>query len=174
MSNGPKKSDYSHLFVAIGGIAAGYLYSRSELAESKKSRAEKDHPDLVEEVCEEVAELIDEWEPDEDCESENEFTEDLASYIKENSELTIEVFPGTPEGKPDILIDNVLALELKVGLGKSERDRLIGQCAGYSRKWVTWTVIIDASPSQLGSLSELLEDKGLEHILVWEFNEDGG
>lgn len=35
------------------------------------------------------------------------------------------MFLGTSEGRPDILIEDVLALELKVGLGKSERDRLI-------------------------------------------------
>jgi hypothetical protein len=30
-------------------------------------------------------------------------------------------------------------------------------------------VIIDAPPSRIGRLEELLKDKGLEHILVWNF-----
>ncbi len=164
-----KKSDYSHLFAVIGGAAIGYAFSNSQAAEAKKSRAERDDPDGVEDVCEEIAELLEDWEPDDSCVSEADFTEDLAEFLDENSEWEIEVVPNSPEGVPDILIGDLLALELKVGLGKSQRDRLIGQCAGYSRLWVTWAVVINASESELGRLVDLLEDKGLDHIAVWGF-----
>lgn len=150
-------------------MAVGAIWSRSELESSKKSRAEVDDPDGAEEVCEEVAALLEEWGPAEDCETEDHFTKDLADFLEDNSEWGIEVYPDSPEGQPDILIGDLLALELKVNPGKSERDRLIGQCAGYSRLWVTWAVIIGAPESRVGRLVDLLEDKGLEQIAVWSF-----
>lgn len=165
-SSGPNSS---HLIWALGGVATGIYLSRNQLETSKKSRAEIDDPDGTEEVCEEIAELLEKWEPSDDCESEDEFTQDIADFLSENCEWEIEVYPDSPEGKPDILVGDLLALELKVSLDKSERDRLIGQCAGYSRLWVTWAVVINASESSLGRLVDLLEDKGLEHITVWGF-----
>lgn len=164
-----KKPDYSHLFAIAGGAAFGFWLSNNQAEASKRSRAEIDDPGSTTEVCEEIAGLLQAWEPDESCETEVDLTESLAEFLDEHSNWEVEVFPNSPEGRPDILIGDVLALELKVGLGKSQRDRLIGQCAGYSRLWVTWAVIFDASESELGRLVDLLEDKGLDHIAVWGF-----
>lgn len=169
MSNGHKKSDYSHFFAIAGGAAFGYWLSSSQAESEKRSRAEIDDPEMTEEACEEIAELLEACRPGESRETEADFTDDLAEYLEKNSEWKIEVSPNSPEGKPDILIGDVLALELKVGPGKAQRDRLIGQCAGYSRLWATWVLIIDAQESELGRLVDLLEDKGLEHIAVWGF-----
>jgi hypothetical protein len=63
-------------------------------------------------------------------------------------------------------IDN----EVKCDLLKAERDRLIGQTAGYSREWVTWIVLVDTPPSRVGAVEKLLADKGLGHILVFAFS----
>lgn len=82
----------------------------------------------------------------------------------------IEVMPPTSEGRPDILVGNLLALEVKLNPNKAERDRCVGQSAGYSRQWVTWIVLIDASASRMGQLEDLLADKGLDRILVWNFS----
>ena len=73
--------------------------------------------------------------------------DDLADWLKENTEWEIEVRPDTPEGQPDILVGDLLAIELKVNPSKTERDRCVGQSAGYSREWVTWIVLIDAAAS---------------------------
>lgn len=164
-----QNSSNAHLYWALGGAAAGFLVSRSQLDASKRSRSETDDPVSTADTCEEIADLLEAWEPSADCETEDDFTNDLADYLCENSDRQIEVCPDTPEGQPDILIDDLLALELKVDPGKSERDRLIGQCAGYSRLWVTWAIVIDATDSRVGRLVDLLEDKGLEHIAVWSF-----
>ena len=139
------------------------------MSDAKKSRAEKDDPEAVKEVCDEISALLEKWEPDEECETEDDFTQDLATYLNEHSDWEVEVYEDTPEGIPDILIGDLLALELKLGLRKGERDRLVGQCAGYSRLWVTWAVIIGASENKIGRLVDLLEDKGLENIAVWKF-----
>jgi len=168
MSN-DKRPDYSHLFAIAGGAALGYLFSQGQTEDDKKSRAERDNPDETEEVCEEIAGLLEAWDPDESCVNEADYTHDLVAFLNKHSDWEIEVFPNSPEGKPDILVGDLLALELKVGLGKAQRDRLIGQCAGYSRLWVTWAVILDASESELGRLVDLLEDKHLNHIAVWGF-----
>lgn len=164
-----KKDDYSHFFAMAGGALVGGWISTRLAKLEKRSRAEIDDPTLTEEACEEIAELLDEWSLRESCETEAHFTRDLAEFLEENTDWEIEIYPNSPEGKPDILIGDLLALELKIGLGKAQRDRLIGQCAGYSRLWVTWAVIIDATESELGRLVDLLEDKGLDHIAVWSF-----
>jgi hypothetical protein len=153
----------------VGGAFIGSWVSKSLAESAKKSRAEIDDPEQAEEACEDIAGLLNEWLPMASYETEDHFTEDLAAFLEENTDWEIEVYPNSPEGKPDILIGDLLALELKIGLGKAQRDRLIGQCAGYSRLWVTWAVIIGATESELGRLVDLLEDKGLDHIAVWGF-----
>lgn len=168
--NNNENQNWSHLAWAVGGLIAGSWLARNEIEESKKSRAELDYPEAAEEAYDEIGELLDDWEPDEDCETEKDFTEDLAAYLYENTNLEIEICPDTPEGKPDILIGDLIALELKINPSKNERNRYIGQCAGYSRLWITWMVIIDAPQSKIGRLEELLVDKGLEQILVWNFS----
>lgn len=165
-SNNP---NWSHLAWAIGGAAIGSLWVKNQVDESKKSRAERDNPDEVEEMCLEIGELLEDWEPDEECETEDDYMQDLAAYLDEHSEWEIEICPHSPEGKPDILIGDSLAIELKINPNKVERDRLIGQCAGYSRLWATWAVIVGAGDNKIGRLVDLLEDKGLEQISVWSF-----
>jgi hypothetical protein len=64
----------------------------------------------------------------------------------------------------------LLAIEVKRDLSKAERDRLIGQTAGYSREWVTWIVLVDTPASRVGAVEKLLADKGLSHILVFAFS----
>lgn len=164
-----QNNKFEHLAAAFGGLLLGYGLRNYQVEESKKSRAERDNPEEVEEASFDVAEILDTWEPCGDYETEDDFTRDLAEFLKENCDWEIEVFPNSPEGKPDILIGDLVALEIKVGLSKSQRDRLVGQCAGYSRLWVTWAVIVGASESELGRLEDLLKDKGLENIAVWGF-----
>lgn len=167
MNRKKDKSDFSRLFSIAGGAAFGYWFSTKQADAAKRSRAEIDDPELSEEACGVISELLQDWEPEESCETEADFTHDLAQYLEEQCDFEIEIFPNSPEGKPDVLVSDVLALELKVGLGKAQRDRLIGQCAGYSRLWVTWAIVINASESELGRLVDLLEDKDLEYISVW-------
>ena len=143
--------------------------------QAKKSRAEKDDPDGVEEVCNAIAPILDDWEP-EQFETEDDYVEDIFNYLvdetqeTEETDFEIEMCPSTHEGKPDILIHDRLAIEVKVNLSKAERDRLIGQTAAYSREWVTWIVLIDTSESRVCALERLLAAKDLQHILVFAFS----
>jgi hypothetical protein len=77
--------------------------------------------------------------------------------------------PSTRYGTPDILINDRLVLELKINPNKSERDRLVGQCCGYSREWVTWAIVIDMPPDKVRELQELLDAKSLHYIEVMPF-----
>jgi hypothetical protein len=104
-----------------------------------------------------------------DSTDENEYVRIVADYLDENSDWDIELWPRSPEGAPDILIGDLLALEFKFNPNKFERDRCVGQCAGYSRQWPTWIILIDTPKSSVGRLEELLADKGLEHISIWNF-----
>lgn len=165
-----ENQNWSHLTWAVGGLIAGSWLARKHIEESKKSRAELESPEDAEEAYQKIGELLDDWEPDVDCKSEEDFTQDLADYLAANTDWEVEICPTTPEGKPDILIADLIALELKVNPSKNERNRCIGQCAGYSRLWITWMVIIDTPSSKIGRLEELLIDKGLEQIIVWDFS----
>lgn len=169
-SANPNNSGWSHLVALCSGLVFATWAARKELEDSKKSRAELDRPEEAEDAFTEISQLVDDWEPDIECETEDDYTRDLAHYLDENSELIIEVYPNTLEGNPDILIGDLIALELKVSPNKNERNRCIGQCAHYSRLWITWMVMIDLPPSKAGRLREVLEDKGLEHILLFDFS----
>ena len=161
---------WSHLLCIAGGVAVGSWAIRSQIEEAKKSRAELDDPDGAEEVLSDIGGLLDRWEPGTDCETEDDFTRDLAEWLVENSEWEVEVYPSTREGKPDIVVGDLLALELKRSPSKGEMDRCIGQCAGYSRQWITLMVIVDATATQIGRLADLLADKDLDQIGVWHFS----
>ena len=86
--------------------------------------------------------------------------------------MTLELRTSTLFGIPDILINDRLVLELKVDPNKAERDRLIGQCCGYSREWVTWAIVIDMPDDCVQHLEEILEAKSLNYIHVIPFNCD--
>ncbi len=169
MSKNPSNSGWSHLVALFSGLVFATWAARKELEDAKKSRAELDNPDESEEAFTEISRLLDDWYPGHECENEIDYTHDLADYLDQNSEWEIEVFPNTPEGNPDILIGDLIALELKIRPNKNERNRCIGQCVHYSRAWITWMVIVGSPPSKIGRLREVLEDKGLEHILVFDF-----
>jgi len=169
MQNNPTQIKPEHLFCAAGGLLVGAWWVKNRIDDSRKSRAEHDDPEAVTKVCEEIGEILDRWEP-EDYESEDDFVFDLGEYLDNESSCEIEVMPGIAGTRPDVLVDDVLALEVKVNPNKAELDRCVGQCAGYSRRWVTWIVLIDTPPSKIGWLENLLADKNLDHILVWSFS----
>jgi hypothetical protein len=58
MGNGTDGPNKTHLAWAVGGALAGVLWSNHKTAEAKKSRAERDYPDDVEEVCRDIYELL--------------------------------------------------------------------------------------------------------------------
>lgn len=166
----PRGPSWSHLLCLAGGLVLGSWAARNQIEDSKKSRVEREDPHSAEAVYAEMGEILDCWEPDEECEAEDDFTQDLADWLAEETELEVEVYPSTREGKPDILIGNTLAIELKIAPSKGEMDRCVGQCAAYSRQWITWMVIVDATASEIGRLEGLLVDKGLEQLEVWNFS----
>lgn len=123
-------------------------------------------------VCEVIGELLEEWAPS-DRETEDQYTASLFRYLNRKLDemdlevdIDVEMQPDTEHGCPDILINDMLALELKVAPNKAERDRLIGQCSGYSREWVTWAILIDSPLHEIGELERLLEAKNLHYIEV--------
>jgi hypothetical protein len=113
------KPNLKHLAWAGGiGGALGALRHSNRVAESKKSRAERDDPDWVTEVCEEIDGILDAWERGEDCETKDDDTRDLSDYLDGESDYEVELWPASPEGKSDILIGDALALELKIDPNK--------------------------------------------------------
>lgn len=153
----------------IAGIAGAFLgawWQNEQFKRAAMSRAENDDPETLEEAREEISELIEDFEIEGEVESEEEFHDLLAEYLDEHSEFEIEEAPDTPHGKPDILIGGLLALEIKYQPKKTEFDRLIGQCARYSREWDTWIILVNTPESRIRDFEELLEDKGLDYLPI--------
>ena len=92
---------------AVGGVVLGIQVT------PRPDLSEREDPEEVEGVCEKISEVLDRWKPSDDCEDEDDFRDDLDEYLEANTECEIEITPGTTEGKADILIDDLLALELK-------------------------------------------------------------
>lgn len=165
------------LAFALGGGALGALLLKNHYDEARRSRAEKDDPEGVEWMCAFVGDLLQDWAP-RGYDTEDEYAEALFRYLKravkrefddDEANVEIELWPDTDAGKPDLLIDDLLALELKVNPTGSECDRCIGQCARYSREWVTWIILIDTPSHVVRRLEELLTAKGLNYIDVIPF-----
>jgi hypothetical protein len=166
----------------LGCVLAGGLLGAALLQhhhdEAKKSQAEKDDPEGVEWLCNLIGELLDDWAP-RHYDREDKYTEALYRYLdrelpnaleEDDPDVTVEMRTSTSYGIPDILINDRLVLELKVSPEKGERDRLIGQCCGYSREWVTWAIVIDMPQRAVRELEELLEAKSLHYIEVIPFD----
>jgi len=156
----------------LGGLV-GAAIIQSHHDEKKKSQAEKDDPAGVEELCQIVGDLLNDWEPP-FYDTEDEYTDDLFSYLDEELDPKYSAVKRTKtvRGIPDILINNQLVLELKVDPIKTERDRLIGQCCEYSRSFVTWAIVIDLDEDRVEKLRGLLEAKSLNYIDVIPFDCD--
>jgi len=164
------KSHIPKLIIAgVIGVLAGSWWKSAKIAESKKSRDERERSGFVNEVRSKINELLDELELLDEMENEDDFRDVLAEYLTKYTNFEIEVTPNTLIGQPDILIGGVLALEVKYNPNKSEMDRCIGQCAGYSREWVTWIILYDTPPSRINYISEVLSIKGWTIFQLFRF-----
>lgn len=172
------QEDLKKLGCALAGGLVGAALLQHHHDEAKKSQAEKDDPEGVEWLCNLIAALLDDWEP-RHYDREDKYTEALYRHLNRelpealeegDPDVTIEMRTSTLYGIPDILINDSLVLELKVNPEKGERDRLIGQCCGYSREWVTWAIVIDMPQHRVREIEELLEAKSLHYIEVIPFD----
>ncbi len=161
------------------GALGGAAIVQSHRERDAKSQAEKDDPEGCEWLCNLIWDLLDDWMPA-DCESEDDFTDDLVDYLRANLGGTKAPGDGrrirvarrvrTDYGIPDVRIDDRLVLELKVGPHEGEKDRLIGQCCKYSVEWVTWAIMIDMEEGKRDELVRLLDKKSLHYIEVIPFD----
>ena len=165
------------------GALGGAAIVQSHRDEAAKSEAERDDPDGCEWLCDLISDLLDDWEPEE-CESEDDYTNDLVDYLRTNLKdvqapddgrrIKVAKRVRTEVGIPDVRIDDRLVLELKVGPHEGEKDRLIGQCCKYSVEWITWAVVIDMDEEKREELVELLAKKSLHYIEVIPFDDAEG
>ena len=155
----------------------GALLLKNHYDKAKRSRAEKEDPEGAEWICDLIGELLKDWTP-RSYDTEDEYAEALFRYLKraveleldeDEREVEIELRPDTDEGRPDLLIDDLLALELKINPNGSERDRCIGQCSRYSREWVTWIILIGTPSHVVRKMEEVLASKELHYIDIVQF-----
>jgi hypothetical protein len=103
--------DARSFVVALGlGAAAGAAIIQSHHDEQAKSQAEKDDPSGCEWLCELIWNLLEDWES-EDCETEDDYTDDLVEYLRDelrdvrtpdgDRRLTVEKRVRTEFGIPD-------------------------------------------------------------------------
>jgi len=170
------REQFKQLACFLGGGALGALLLQDHHDEARRSRAEKEDAAGVRWLCDQIGDILVDWQP---CgyDSEDGYTKALYRYlnlrlddIELEEDVDVELWPCTELGTPDILVNDQLVLELKVNPNKAERDRLMGQCSGYSREWVTWVVIIDLPRHEVGELERLLAAKSLHYIEIIPFS----
>lgn len=103
-------------------------------------------------LCDLILDLLEDWES-EQCETEDDYTDDLVEYLGEalrearspddDQPITVEKRVLADFGGPDIIIDDRLVLKLKLGPHQGEKDRPIELCCKYSVEWATWVVVLD-------------------------------
>jgi len=166
----PYKSSGDGVFVFVGGVAIGVGFSAWLASERKRSRAEKERPRHTHQVAEEVDELLNELVLDGDIQTEAEFHDALVSYFEDESEFEVESKPRTASGEPDIVLDDVVAIEIKVNPRKSECDRCVGQVGAFAQEWLTLIVLFDTPPTRVRALLRSLENAELSHVPVIDFS----
>jgi 16S rRNA C967 or C1407 C5-methylase (RsmB/RsmF family) len=166
----PNKNEFnlSHLSHLLAGITQESGIARM-LRSLEAQRAERARAKEVAAIAAKVRKVLEAWEADGSNVNESDFVRDLTKYLRKETGFEIEEHPNTREGQPDVLVEGCLAIEVKLNPRKSERDRCVGQCAAYSRAWMTWIVLIRAGVSVTDDLKKLLADHGLDHIEVWRF-----
>ncbi len=155
------------LLMGAAGLGLGAYLEQRRRAKLRLSRAEREEPDVVLEVVAEVGGLLEACVLLEDFKREADFRDAIAGYIQEHSELDVEIEASTREGRPDILVEGVLALELKLRPKRGHLHRAVGQTAEYARRWVTWLVLADTKESKVQHLVDLLADSDMDHVAVW-------
>jgi len=156
------------LVAFISGAAVGATVSHFLQSDRPTQQTSFDWPQLSCDVIEQVTQILNQCEPDRTFSNENDFGNWLSDHLRERSDYRIETRPSTPI--PDILIENALAIELKVNPDKSERDRCVGQCVEYAQRWKTMVVLLDTPPSSANHLDTLLDLAGLEEVPVFELS----
>jgi len=178
MALDPKELRNFVIALGLGGLT-GAAIIESHRDEAAKSQAEREDPGGCEWLCDVIWDLLEDWES-EDCESEDDYTDDLVGYLRrelrnveapdDGRRIRVEKRVRTDLGIPDIIIDDRLVLELKLGPHEGEKDRLIGQCCKYSVEWVTWALVLGMSRKKARQLVKLLQMKSLHYIEVIEFD----
>ncbi len=153
---------------AIGALAADFWQDHVD-AENRKSRAEIEYPEAVEGVFRILEKVGNRIRLDTSITDENTYRRSMAMQLRFITRFDIEEEPSQFGMKPDILLDGLVAIELKLNPSKTELDRLVGQLVGYAREWATIICLINTPQSAVRRLRGLLEDGGLDHLEIWEY-----
>jgi hypothetical protein len=157
------------VIVFVSGAAVGTAVSHFLQTDSPTQQTSFDRLQPPDKVIEEITQVLNHCEPDQTFSNENTFGDWLSNYLREYSDYGIETRLSTEFGKPDILVDNTLAIELKKDLTeKSDQDRCVGQCIRYAQRWYTMLVLLDTPASEVHDLDTLLDLAGLEEIPIFE------
>ena len=153
----------------FGGAAVALTLSSWLDTERLKSRSEREDSTGTRALALIIDDLLDDVLLEVDEESESGYHNALGSFLEEELEEEVEWEPSTPFGRPDLLIDDRVALELKFCPRKTEIDRCIGQIHGFTDEWLTILVLFGTPPSRAHRIREALDGAGLEHVPVVEF-----
>ena len=151
--------------VAVGAAVLHVLQTNTPIQQTSLNRLQPSN-----EVIEEFTQILNHCEPDQPFSNEIAFEDWLSKYLDDHSDYAIETRPSTEFGIPDILVDNTLAIELKINPDKSKQDACVGQCIGYAQRWYTMLVLLDTPRRDIERLDTLLNRPGLEKIPIFELS----
>jgi len=151
--------------VAVGTTVLHFLQTDTPIHQTSLNRLQPSN-----EVIEEFTQILNHCEPDQPFSNEIAFEDWLSKHLDDHSDYAIETRPSTEFGIPDILVDNTLAIELKINPDKSKQDACVGQCIGYAQRWYTMLVLLDTPRRAIERLDTLLNRPGLEKIPIFELS----
>jgi len=152
--------------VTVGAAVSHFLQEDNPAQQTSFHRLQPPN-----EVIEQITQILEQCQPDQTFPNENDFGNWLSNYLREHSDYGIETRLYTKFGKPDILVDDTLAIELKKKLTEQrDKDRCVGQCVRYAQRWYTMLVLLDTPASEAHDLDTLLDLAGLEEIPVLELS----
>ena len=168
--NEPPKNDLNSLFVGAGlGIAATLAYTSWSHEKGRRSRAEREQPELTEAVLDVLHAVFESARLTLDGADEAAYRRRIAGFLRRRHELTVEQEPRVDGRVPDILVEGVVAIEVKLSPRKTEVDRAVGQCVDYAQFWPTLLVVVDTTPSMAAEFERRLTALGCDRVFLIPF-----
>ncbi len=153
------------------GVVGTLLWSDWSQEQAKRSRAEIEHPDRTTEVLDQLQEIITSVKLALTGNNEAAYRKRIAGYLRKRHGLNVEQEPRVDGRVPDILVEGVVAIEIKLAPKKTEIDRAIGQCVDYAKLWPTILIVVDTTDSIADEIERRLDTCDCDRVILHPFIE---
>lgn len=166
----PSSNNIAPLVVGAGlGIVGTLAWSTWSQERGRRSRSEREQPELTAAVLDLLHSVFAGVQLTLDGTDEAAYRKRIAGYLRRRHELTLEQEPRIDGRMPDILVEGVVAIEIKLSPKKTELDRAVGQCVDYAQYWPTLLVVVDTFPSVSEEITRRLAAANCDRVFPIPF-----